>query len=171
MVAKRGWLFFFRSRFFYTQKKKNMKSPEMKILGFGKGNFGNPQFPGMQNGNSIEQVRDLIKHQKKIRGYRFTLSTTESEFKLNLPGDASILLGLNVLLDVSTPPADRVVSMKLIVNNEIVIESVNPRALSPEFCEDEYYFIPRPLSGTDDLTVKFAGANVAQYIDVTVYYI
>lgn len=163
------------------------KDFEMKQIGFfpssssmgalrtgapnGKSPLGTPQFPGQQFGATVGDVRSWIKQQKRLKGYRFNLPTTSSEFELKLTGSARMLLGLNVLPDPGTASTDVVTEMQFVVNNEIVIDSVNPKVLSPDFCDDEYYFIPRPLSGTDQITIKFKAAPESQFIDVTLYYL
>jgi len=142
-----------------------------------------PQFPGQQvKGMNIEQIRTLIKKQNRIKGYTFSVSTGTSNFNLQLSGTARILLGLSLipqseeLFPASAEPIaiqgfKRVNSVTFKVNNEIVIESVNPNFLGNFFQNDEYYYLPRPLSGTDELTITFTNPGATEVVNLAIYYI
>ena len=136
-------------------------------------NFINaPQFPGQQLGNkTIEQIRGIIKRQKRIKGYSFTAPVGASSFNLDLSGTARILLGIALITRDAQAFSD-ITSIQFQVNNEIVIDQVHPNFLTLYFNNNEYYYLPRPLSGTDELTLKFQnnGAN-AEVCDVIIYYI
>lgn len=69
--------------------------------------------------------------------------------------------------DVTTQPEQ----MDFIINNEIVIDQTAPAFFSPDFMDDEYYYFPRPLSGTDQLTVNITNSLGAQSVRMIVYYI
>jgi len=138
-----------------------------------------PQFPGQQvKGMNIEQIRTLIKKQNRIKGYTFSVSTGTSNFNLQLSGTARILLGLSLIpqSEASAEPIaiqgfKRVNSVTFKVNNEIVIESVNPNFLGNFFQNDEYYYLPRPLSGTDELTITFTNPGATEVVNLAIYYI
>ena len=142
--------------------------------------LNSPNFPGQQLGGiTIEKVRALIKRQKRLKGYSFTAPVGSSSFNLDLSGTARILLGLAVY---ATPGTDTtgsccinfqdITSLQFKVNNEIVIDQLNPNFLSFGLNNNEYYYIPRPLSGTDQITMTFTntGAN-AETCNVVIYYI
>jgi len=140
-----------------------------------------PQFPGMQiPGKTIEQVRSIIKRQKRLKGYSFTAPVGSSSFNLDLSGTARILLGV-AMYGVPKPgdPAANcctsflsIESVQFSVNNEIVIDTLDPNFLSFGFNNNEYYYIPRPLSGTDQLTMKFENTGLnAEVCKVVLYYI
>jgi len=140
----------------------------------------NPQFMGQQLGKvSIEQVRGLIKRQKRIRGYAFNCPIGSSEFNLDLSGTARILLGIGFLGTTGLSDSaqswnafSQVDSVQFTVNNEIVIDQLNPNFLTPYFNNNEYYYIPRPLSGTDQLTMKFINTGIAtELVNMVLYYI
>jgi hypothetical protein len=144
-------------------------------------NFINaPQFPGQQLGNkSIEQIRGMIKRQKRLKGYSFNVPIGASSFNLDLSGTARILLGI-ALFGKSTDSTaanswntfTSIETLQFQVNNEIVIDQLSPNFLTQQFNNAEYYYIPRPLSGTDELTLKFinTGGNV-EIVKVVLYYI
>jgi hypothetical protein len=145
-------------------------------------NFINaPQFPGQQMGaKSIEDVRNIIKRQKRLKGYDFQVAQGTSEFNLDLSGTARILLGIALFGESARVGEayscwctfNQVETMSFTVNNEIVIDQLNPNFLSPQFNTNEYYFIPRPLSGTDILTLKFTNPGVVtEAVKVVLYYI
>ena len=114
-----------------------------------------------------------------MRGYSFNCPIGSSEFNLDLSGTARILLG--IAFAGSTGLADnanswasfvQVDSIQFTVNNEIVIDQLNPNFLTPYFNNNEYYYIPRPLSGTDQLTMKFINTGIAtEVINMVLYYI
>lgn len=131
-----------------------------------------PQFPGQQLGNkTIEQIRGIIKRQKRLKGYSFSVPTGGSSFNLDLSGTARILLGI-ALITKDAQAFQEINTLQFQVNNEIVIDQVNPNFLTLYFNNNEYYYIPRPLSGTDELTLKFQNNGVnAEECEVIIYYI
>lgn len=136
-------------------------------------NFINaPQFPGQQlGGKSIEQIRSIIKRQKRLKGYSFTAPVGGSSFNLDLSGTARILLGIAVL-GAKGSTLNEIATLQFQVNNEIVIDQLNPNFLTQLLNNNEYYYIPRPLSGTDELTLKFTNTGLnAEKINVVIYYI
>jgi len=143
-----------------------------------------PQFPGQQlKKASIDNIRAVIKRQKRMKGYVFNAPIGTSSFNLDLSGTARILLGLAIFGETSgevTPkpaatcciPFTEVSSMQFKVNNEIVIDQVNPNFLSFGFNDNEYYYLPRPLSGTDQLTMTFTNTgSQTETVNVIIYYI
>lgn len=154
----------------------------MKQDNFGEemGMIGTPQFPGQQLGNkSIEQIRSWIKKQKRLKGYSLTVPVGGSSFNLDLSGTARILLGI-ALFGKSTDDTSaggwgtfvNIETIQFQVNNEIVIDQLDPNFLTQQFNNNEYYYIPRPLSGTDELTLKFTNPGAkAEVVKVVLYYI
>jgi len=144
-------------------------------------NFMNtPQFPGQQlGGKTIEEIRSVIKRQKRLRGYQFICPQGSSEFNLNLSGTARILLGIafygigkSIDLSGSFGQFIYVTQCQFTVNNEIVIDQLDPNFLTQAFNNNEYYYIPRPLSGTDQLTMKFINTGAgAETVNMVLYYI
>lgn len=144
-------------------------------------NFINaPQFPGQQIGmKSIEDIRSIIKKQKRLRGYNFNCPVGSSEFNLDLSGTARILLGIAFYgtsrsgdLSGGFNQFIQITSTQFTVNNEIVIDQLNPNFLTQQFNNNEYYYIPRPLSGTDQLTMKFINTGaVTEVVNMVLYYI
>ena len=146
------------------------------------GHIGNPQFMGQQLGTvPIEKIRGFIKRQKRLKGYSYEVPVGASSFDLNLSGTARLLLGIAVLPKTVSVEGDapicycgfsEITAMQLTINNEIVVDTLNPNFLTYKFNTNEYYYIPRPLSGTDQITLKFVntGANL-EGIEVVLYYI
>jgi len=130
-----------------------------------------PQFPGVSPGMSIEQVQKVIRNQKRLKGFQFDLSAgADNTFDIALSGTARLFLGYALDTRPDFTPADIPLSHTITVNNEIVIEKVQPSFLSSSFMDDEYYFIPRPLSGQDTITIQFnAPADFTVFL--VVYYI
>jgi hypothetical protein len=145
--------------------------------------IGNPQFMGQQFGKvSVDQIRALIKRQKRIKGYTHTAPVGNSQINLDLTGTARIFLGIafygkaKSIAGSPIPPVwyafTDIETAQLQINNEIVIDQLDPNFLTPAFNNNEYYYLPRPLSGTDEITVKFnnTGINI-ETIKIVVYYI
>lgn len=140
-----------------------------------------PNFPGQQLGPiTIDKVRALIKRQKRLRGYSFTAPVGSSSFNLDLSGSARILLGIAIY---ATPQREelterccinfsQITTLQFKVNNEIVIDQLDPNFISFGFNNNEYYYIPRPLSGTDQITLSFNNTGtVSEICNVVIYYI
>ena len=144
--------------------------------------IGNPQFMGQQFGKvSVDQIRSLIKRQKRIKGYSHIAPVGNSQINLDLTGTARIFLGIAFFgaAKAALAPAianwtvfTEIETLQLQINNEIVIDQLDPNFLTQQFNNNEYYYLPRPLSGTDEITVKFnnTGANTEE-IKIVVYYI
>lgn len=140
-----------------------------------------PQFPGQQLGKmSIEQVRSVIKRQKRIKGYTFNVPTGGGSFNLDLSGTARILLGIAMYGIVDSEvgarpscciPFTQISTVQFKVNNEIVVDTLNPNFLSFGFNTNEYYYLPRPLSGRDELTLSFLNPGLTETVNVVLYYI
>ena len=136
-----------------------------------------PQFPGQQvKGMSIEQIRTLVKKQNRIKGYNFSVTTGTNNFNLQLSGTARILLGLALVPRTLTSTIGQdgftqITGVTLKVNNEIVIENLDPNFLSNFFNNDEYYYLPRPLSGTDEITLTFTNPGATEQASLAIYYI
>jgi hypothetical protein len=144
--------------------------------------IGNPQFMGQQFGKvSIDQIRSLIKRQKRIKGYSHIAPVGNSQINLDLTGTARIFLGIAFFGEAKAvaPPAfanwtifTEIETLQLQINNEIVIDQLDPNFLTPQFNNNEYYYLPRPLSGTDEITVKFNNTGTTtEAIKIVVYYI
>lgn len=136
-----------------------------------------PQFPGQQvKGMSIEQIRTLVKKQNRIKGYNFSVATGTQNFNLQLSGTARILLGLSLIpravgTDVAITGFQDVTGVTFKVNNEIIIENLDPNFIGNFFTNDEYYYLPRPLSGTDEITISFTNPGATENVSLAIYYI
>ena len=136
-----------------------------------------PQFPGQQvKGMTIEQIRTLVKKQNRIKGYTFGVATGTNNFNLQLSGTARILLGLSLIprnpgTSIATQGFQDVTGVTLKVNNEIIIENLDPNFLGNMFNTDEYYYLPRPLSGTDEITISFNNPGATENVSLAIYYI
>jgi hypothetical protein len=135
-----------------------------------------PQFPGMQTGASINQVRDYIKQQRRVKGYTFNVTSGQTQQNLNLSGTARQLLG--ILLIPINPGADtfiqgfqEITEISFKVNNEIILESLNPSFLTNFANDNEFISIPRPLSGTDQITISFNNPGLTEICGIAIYYI
>ena len=135
-----------------------------------------PQFPGQQvKGLSIDQVRTLIKKQIRMKGFSFNVVTGSSTQNIQLSGTARILMGLvfvpREITGVPVTGFSQIGSVSFKVNNEIIIENADPNFLTTFLMNDEYYYLPRPLSGTDEITLQFTNPLAAEVCNVLFYYI
>lgn len=125
-----------------------------------------PQFMAA-DGLNIEAVRNLIKRQKRAKGFDFPMFSNETiTYNVNLSGTARIFLGF-ALEKYSGVDA---LAFSLQINNELMIDSVLPVFFGSTYMDDEYYFFPRPLSGTDSINVIMQSVNNAVY-KMIIYYI
>lgn len=114
------------------------------------------QYPGQKLGMSLEQVRQFIAISKKCKGETFDIAAGANDFTIELSGTAKMLLGFSLLID-DTADANKPLDMQFIINEEIMIDQVNPEFFSPDFMDEEFYVFPRPLSGTDILKILVTG--------------
>ena len=136
-----------------------------------------PQFPGQQvKGLTIEQIRTLVKKQNRIKGYVFSVATGTNSYDLQLSGTARILLGIaliprNAGSDIAVQGFQDIASFSFKVNNEIIIDSLDPNFVGNMFNTEEYYYLPRPLSGTDQITITFTNPGATENCSLAIYYI
>jgi hypothetical protein len=137
-----------------------------------------PQFPGLQTGKlkSVDEVRDLIKKQRRVKGFQFSVPNGQSQQNLQISGTARILLGIQLLpvnpgTDTFIQGFQRISNISFKVNNEIIIESLNPTFVTNYSNDDEFMPIPRPLSGTDQITINFTNSGATEICAIAIYYI
>ena len=131
-----------------------------------------PQFPGQQvKNNSIEDIRTLTKKQRRTKGFTFNVPTGDSTNDITLSGTARILLGIN-LVGITNSSLVDIVSFQFKVNNEIIIDQTNPNFfLKGNLQSQEYYSIPRALSGTDQITITFKNSGATEICYLQIWYI
>jgi hypothetical protein len=137
-----------------------------------------PQFPGLQTGKlkTVGEVRDLIKKQRRVKGYTFSVPNGQSQQNLQLSGTARILLGIQLLAvapgtDVFIQGFQNISQISFKVNNEIILESLHPNFITNYANDNEYMDLPRPLSGTDQITISFTNSGATEVCAIAVYYI
>jgi hypothetical protein len=136
-----------------------------------------PQFPGQQvKGFSIEQIRTLIKKQQRVKGYAYSVATGTNDFNIQLSGNARIFLGIALIPRISSGSNygqgfNHITSMSFKINNEIIIETIDPNFMTYLLTNDEYYYLPRPLSGTDQITITFQNPGATELANLIIYYI
>jgi len=137
-----------------------------------------PQFPGMQTGKmqSVDQVRDLIKKQRRVKGYNLTVPTGTTSFNLQLSGTARILLGIELGSFITNTDSyvrgfQRITLVSFKVNNEIILDTLHPNFVTNYGNDSEMMALPRPLSGTDDITIEFTNPGASEVANVAIYYI
>jgi len=140
------------SPFFLIIKKMERNNPYRNVL---ENNIGLKQFPGGDTlGLNLQQIRNLIKTQNRAKGFRFTLPLGASNFNIDISGTAKVFLGFIFGGSTFTPIISDTFS--LTINNEIIIQSGNTQAFSSSRdIKSDYYWFPRPLSGTDEVTLSF----------------
>lgn len=135
-----------------------------------------PQFPGTQTGKTMDQIRDLTKRQRRLKGYTFNVANGQSQFDLQLSGTARILLGIQLIpinpgTDTYIQGFQQISQVSFKVNNEIIIESMHPNFLTNYSNDEEFCPIPRALSGTDQITISFTNSGSTEVCAIAVYYI
>ena len=136
-----------------------------------------PQFPGLQTGKlNMEQVRDLTKKQRRLKGYTFNVANGQSQYDLQLSGTARILLGIQLIpiapgTDTYIQGFQSISQVSFKVNNEIIIETLHPNFLTNYSNDEEFCPIPRALSGTDQITISFTNSGATEVCAIAVYYI
>ena len=140
-----------------------------------RGFVNTPQFPGLQKGASIGEVRKLIKKQVKTKGFNQSITNGFSSFNLELSGTARVFLGFSLMPVIADAGAISITAMaeefNLTINNEIITDQTHPAFYTNFFTDQEFYHIPRPLSGTDTITASWNNAGAVQNWIMIVYYI
>ena len=113
------------------------------------------QFPGAQFGASVEQIRQLIGRQKGAKGYTLALTIGTTEHNIQMPGDAVMMLGFMIR---SYNPGE---TFSLKINGEICLDQVPASCYTNlnKIINDEYYILPRPLSGQDEIIFTFTATG------------
>lgn len=147
-----------------------MNNQDIKVL-------NTPQFMG-RKGMTIEEVRSFIKKQKRIKGFSFAVPTGGDVFNIQLAGNAKLFLGLVLFGNpvLATYPNWNnffdVNSVQLTINNDIMIEQLDPNFLTQQFTNEEYYYLPRPLNGQDVITMNLSNTGaLTEVVNVGIYYI
>lgn len=125
--------------------------------------------PGDRVGLTDEQVQDLIRQSKRVKGQSYDLSVGSNEnLSVQLPGTSYMLLGFVFAFSGANPPSG---NAKLTINNEIVVDSSFVEFFGSDYTDEEYYFIPRPLSGQDDIKFSVNDVDLEYTLNVNYYYL
>jgi hypothetical protein len=121
-------------------------------------------------------VRDLIKKQRRVKGYSFNVPNGQSQQNLQISGTARILLGIQLIpvapgTDTYIQGFQRITNISFKVNNEIILESIHPNFVTNYANDEEFMPIPRPLSGSDEVTISFTNSGVTETCAIAIYYI
>lgn len=129
--------------------------------------------PGDRMGLDIKQVQNYIKRQKRCKGESYALATGDNtDLAVQLPGTARVWLGFVFSFSAVKNVGGLVVgNVSLVINNEVVIENVFVDFYGKDFTDEEYYFIPRPLSGQDDIRFTVKGVEDTYTLNVNSYYL
>lgn len=137
--------------------------------------------PGASLGvTDMRQVHEFNGRQLRRKGFTVRTGQGANTLKIELPGTARLLLGLNVL-DMSGDPAN---VCNFIINNDSRIEQtslnsisrvvLNPVGLGMAFANalgcSEYFELLALLSGNDSITMEMTITTAAP-VYVTIYYI
>lgn len=121
------------------------------------------QFPGLDSGKTMEQIRKWTKNQKKLKGFNFNVVSGTAVENLSLPGEARFLLGFKCRTDAA--PTD--VDFTILLNNEQIIETANLNIINmlPAGSNNQQEYLPigRMLSGQDTLTINFRNGDGVSY--------
>jgi hypothetical protein len=126
------------------------------------------QFPGTQEGATVEAVREFIRNQARKRGFRLSGGAgTTIEHKIDISGSAKFILGhmfpINFDADVTFMINEEEVEKKVAVAN--LVPSINPRGTT------DWFIINRPLAGQDDVTLTIKAFEAYDNIPYTIYFI
>jgi hypothetical protein len=125
-----------------------------------------PQFPGMQTGKmkSVDEVRDLIKKQRRVKGFQFNVPNGQSQQNLQISGTARILLGIQLLpvaagTDTFIQGFKELANVSFKVNNEIIIESLNPSFVTNYSNDEEFMQSRARFRYSDEITISFTNSG------------
>jgi hypothetical protein len=121
---------------------------------------------------SHAEVQSWIAQQPKAKGYTWSIATgTNNTLSLQLPGDQEKLLGISVNPEgVTATIANQPNSLKLEVNNEVIIKDLHSSFLNPANNELPFYPFERPLTGKDEINMTATGVTAGD-LYVVLYYV
>jgi len=126
--------------------------------------------PGQKIGMTIQEVKDFIKAQKRIKGFSFDVVAGDNTgLQIQLPGTAKVLLGIICFPGVPAVSGSNEIELK--INNEIAIEQTPARFLSADVTDNDFIYLPRPLSGNDDISININNVTVPTTVELALYYI
>jgi len=135
----------------------------------GQQNATNPTQAGRQF-DELAAIQNITNKQKRTRGYIFACAIGTNSFDIAISGTARVLLGFTLLNNTNEQANIVGDSFSFFVNNEQIIESVNPNFFSAFLKLEEFSYFPRPLNGSDKVTVKVDTQAVSN-ISMVIYYI
>jgi hypothetical protein len=139
-------------------------------------NFFRGQTPSTNANNAGTQMQELAaiqnitNKQKRTRGYVFNCAIGTNSFDIAISGTARVLLGFSLMNNLNEQTNIVGDGFSLFVNNEQIVENVNPNFFNGFFKIEEFTYFPRPLNGSDKVTVRVDTAAVSN-ISMTIYYI
>lgn len=126
--------------------------------------------PGQKLGMTIQEVKDFIKAQKRIKGFSFDVVAGDNTgLQVQLPGTAKVLLGIICFPGTTATAGSNEIELK--INNEIAIEQTPARFLSADVTDSDFIYLPRPLSGNDDISININGVIAPDTVEFGFYYI
>lgn len=114
-------------------------------------NNGNnvPSYPGQQLGITQAQAREMYGNATRSKGYLFSGNTDTTSNKIDIPGDASFMLGIATLNGSWA-------SIELKLNNTTIIDSTDT-GFTKMGDNKEFYRIELPLTGRDTVVLTITG--------------
>lgn len=135
----------------------------------GQTNATTPNGAGRQM-DELAAIQNITNKQKRTRGYVFNCAIGTNSFDIAISGTARVLLGFNLLNNANEQANIVGDGFSLFVNNEQIVENVNPNFFSAFLKLQEFSYFPRPLNGSDKVTVRI-DTNAVSNISMTIYYI
>ncbi len=141
----------------------------------GKNSNGAPQFPGAQNGLTVDQIREIIQNQPRQFGLTTQVAAGNNPIQgIKLPGDSRLLLGINWNSVQVTAATD---TYNFSVNNNKIVQNV-PALLNSTgigsngitFAEKPYVPLMQPLSGQDTFEMDYT-AGAPGTVQFVIWYI
>lgn len=125
---------------------------------------GNVPMIGPNNKMDMHKVHEFADRQEYMKGFNFNVNAgTVTEQPIQLGGQARMLRGL-VVFNPNANLTDED-TFSLVVNNELLIDSsvwfaFNPSGLYGNTVKEAQYFpLPRPLNGNDDVKINYNSIN------------
>ena len=144
----------------------NIESDLIYGLPFAPGFNPSNDFPGSQGyAGTVEQIRGMIRRQKKVQGVSIAIAAGVNITPVILSGMGRIFLGFKLsggaIGDL----------FGLLINNERVITNgTTTNFINLANSEGEYYSFPRPLSGSDSIIFEYVATGGFD-LAVNFYYI
>lgn len=145
--------------------ERNFDTPRIKAR---PGTGVEQKYPGQKLGMSLEQAKQFVQNQVKSIGMKTAIVIGQNFDKIQLPGDASIFIGLAFDLFVTD------IEFTLNVNQSVIHENIATTFATAGFNGglgiQTYFPVNMPVTGNDTIKLDFVSGTFTGNFRTIIYY-